>query len=779
MSPGPGAWSMKLALVILLAGGGFARAQTYYSRAELKKPLSEAVEKVLAEFVDKCEPEKEKQLAAHMEDVIKAVDESAKLTTDEKAALQNEARKAVKTAVQEWKPLGTMAMRTFLSRTSDSAATRHINTWKPELAGQYEPVEGWTPPHADANWRSALRKTLGEERFKTWNAVDAKEKEQIDKEIRSYLTRWGAEALGPMNADLKATIDLMKTRLNFDESREKALKQAADDLLNRMVKAERKRATDMLRTMPPEAQKNIMGRSSFYIRFDRPRGEAWDQLWEKEVAKVLPTELLAQWQKVEKEERDKLETELAEMIKPSELKAQQQMKVLIAAEIDSIATSLSLSKERQTALEKLSEEAVQESLKLARKGWLQQARNYSSTERKRIRGNVYFGVNEEQQAAALPVWKEGLNKLLSEEERTRMATESKQREERTGRAIGRACLAEMDKTLALNDAQRAKLEPLLPELMRPLLEQRRQQYWSYNTSQLFQNAGKAPEEAVRAILDEVQWRHWKKLTAESSGSSRYTGMPDMGGGMPEAADMEAAIAAHMHKMFVAERQKALAVMMPQVEDATRVLQLPAATVARLTTAAKGAVESSLEYWRQNTERYVRQTAQNATSKNILQVLAGTERVNFSRNDSGPQGTKLWQSALSTSLSKAQQQQLQQVTDARLNYRLKAMAAMSTTELDRRRRLTAEQCAKLETAVQQVLAEYLPDIERYMSHQWFLQYYYALVPVGGVPEKTMQEILTPEQWKLCKERDLPDALQYWEGIKSNHEQRMKQGRRNDE
>ena len=64
----------------------------------------------------------------------------------------------------------------------------------------------------------------------------------------------------------------------------------------------------------------------------------------------------------------------------------------------------------------------------------------------------------------------------------------------------------------------------------------------------------------------------------------------------------------------------------------------------------------------------------------------------------------------------------------------------------------------------------------MSNQWFLQYYYALVPLGGVTEKQLQEILTPEQWKLCKERDLPDAMQYWEGIKNNHEQRMKQGAR---
>jgi len=764
---------MKLALTLLLVGSGFVQAQTL-SRAELKKPLSEAVEKVLVEFVATCVPEKQKQLTTQMEEAILAMDAVAKLTPDEKTTLQTAAKTAVDAAVKSWQPLAVVMMRTYLNRTSNASALRQIGAWKPEVAGPNEPMEGWTPPDEAGSWLDALKTNLGEARLAVWQKKAAAAKKLADKEIASYLERWEAESRGPMNADLQAKVTLMQERLKLLEAQVTDLNQAANALLERLTSAEKKRATAMLRTLTAEARQQIMGRSSFYIRFDRPRGVAWDQLWEKEAAKVLSAELMAQWQKMEKAERAKAEAELAEMLMPSEFQTEQQMNVLIAAEIDGITVALNLSKERQQALEKLSKEAVQESLKQARKGWLKQARNYSSTERKRIRGNVYFGVNEEQQATALPVWKDGLKKLLSEEERTRMATESKQREERTGNAITRACLAEMDKTLALNDAQRAKLEPLLPELMRPLLEQRRQQYWSYNATQLFQNAGKAKEDSVRAILDEVQWLHWRKLTAKSSGSSRYTSMPDMNGNMPEVADMEVAIAAHLYKMFVAERQKVLAVMMPQVEDATRVLQLPAATVTRLTTAAKGAVESSLEYWRQNTERYVRQAVQSATPKNILQVLAGTERVNFSRNDSGPQGTELWQSALGTTLSKAQQEQLQQVTDARLNYRLMAMAAMSTTELDRRRRLTAEQCAKLETAVHQVLIEYLPDIERYMSHQWFLQYYYALVPVGGVPEKTMQEILTPEQWKLCKERDLPDALQYWEGIKNNHEQRMKQG-----
>lgn len=126
------------------------------------------------------------------------------------------------------------------------------------------------------------------------------------------------------------------------------------------------------------------------------------------------------------------------------------------------------------------------------------------------------------------------------------------------------------------------------------------------------------------------------------------------------------------------------------------------------------------------------------------------------------------------LDGAQLQKLEQAARARQDHRLKAMAAMCVSELDRRRRLTGGQCAKLEPLVRKVLAEYQPEIDRHMSNVWFLQYYHALVPVGGVPEKDLQAILPASQWKLCKERDLPDALQYWEGIENSHKNRLKNG-----
>jgi len=761
---------IKLMLLAVMLTGT-SGAQTL-PRAEQKQPLSEAVEKVLADFVQLCAPEKQKQLTAHMEEVVNTIDATVKLSPEEKQALQEESKTVVAAAMKTWQPLAQVMMRTYLSRSSDAAAIRHIGLWKPEVAGPNEPLEGWTRPDEDATWLAALKAKLGESRYATWHEADVKAQQQVDQEISAHLERWVRESRGPMNEDLRARIELMKDKLKLSDAQFAALNRAAENLLDRLCDAEKKRAAGMLRTLPPAARAAIMGHSSFYIRFDRPRGAVWDKTWDEAAAGVLPTELLAEWHKADKEERLKAEAEVADMIKPSEQQASQQMEIAMSGEIDGIVLALNLNKERQQALERLSKEAIQESLKLARQGWLQQAKNYSAAERKRMRGNVYFGVNEEKQAIKLPTWTEGIKLLLTEAERTRMAADSKQREQRTGLAISRVCLAEMDRMLALSQDQRTKLEPVLVEQMQPLLEQRRQQYWSYNAQQLFQNAGKVKEENVRAILDDVQWKHWRELILSTSGTSRNT-PPDMNASFPEVPDMQVAVSQHLYKMFVAERSKTLAAMMPQVEEARRLLSLPEPAVARLTTAAKGAVETSLVQWRQYSENFVRQSVQTATPKNILQALAGTERASFSRNETNPQNTELWKTALQSTLNASQQKKLQQATDERHSYRLKAMAAMSVSELDRRRKLSAVQCGRIETALQQVLADYLPDIERYMSIQWFLQYYYALVPLAGVAEKEMQAILTPEQWKLCKERDLPDAMQYWEGIKNNHERRMKQ------
>jgi hypothetical protein len=241
----------------------------------------------------------------------------------------------------------------------------------------------------------------------------------------------------------------------------------------------------------------------------------------------------------------------------------------------------------------------------------------------------------------------------------------------------------------------------------------------------------------------------------------------------EKPDIEVEISRHLYQLGVNERKRLLEVMLAQVGDAKRVLNLPEEKVKRLTTAAKGAVEAAMEEWRTQVESWVRNSVERATPATVKATLANLARSSYNVQGKGPQTQALWRDTVTALLSESERTAWKKVLDARKAYRNATMATMSVNELDRRRRLTPEQVQKVHQLVSAVLDDYLPDIERYMNHTWHLQYYYALLPLAGVKEADLKTALTERQWKLVQERDLADALQYWEGIESYHKQRMEQ------
>lgn len=749
----------------------WAHAQVYYPRAELQKPLSQAVEKALADFVEKCAQEKQTQLATHMESVMKTVGDVVKLTDEEKAAMKAKNEAALAAALEAWKPEVSKSMRIYLSRSSESSALRSVNAWKPTVAGINETVENWTPPQETQAWLDGLSEVVGAERFKVWQKAYAEERQKLVDKVNQYLEGWVREAYGPMKEGVQQELTRMREGLKLSDEQIGAVTQALEQRLETISKTERERAVKLLVALPEDARAFQMGGNGYRLRFDRPRGEAWDKMVGDVVTQVLNPERGQEWAQVVKEFHKKEEAELLELLKPSETYARQRMEIKVANEVDGIATDLGLNQERLGKLKKIGEKAVEESMRQSLSSWTLLVRNYSTSERKRVRNNVYFGVDDDKQALALDVWKNGLKELLTTQEQETLKQELQGREKRVLSALARMCLAEMDQTLMLNDEQRAKLEPLLLPAMEPMLAQRREEYWGLTTAQLMQAAARVKKEALEPLLDEVQEKHWHELINTQDVSRQAQ---RKAGALPEVPDVEVAISEHLYKMYVAERKKKLATTLSQIEEAQRLLGLSQSEVKRLMTAAKGAVESSMSYWRQNMERYVRQMTQNANGKNVLQMLSSTGRVSFSRGEAdSPQETDVWKMALKTELDAAQRAELVKVAKVRRNYRLNAMAAMTVSELDRRRRLTTTQCGKVEDAVAKVLEDYETDLGRYMSgNLWCLQYYYAIVPVAGVPEKEMQAILSPAKWKEFKERDLPDAMQYWESIENNHKNRLR-------
>jgi hypothetical protein len=768
-----------IAAICLLHSAFVMSAAPFNTRAESKKSLGPDSEKGLEKLADDGLAGKKEQLTQQLEWALELAEKEVKITKDEKAAIVKDAEPLIASAIKAWRPRYIESLRYYLvSYTDDASAARRIAQWKMDQAEKRLTVEGWTLPDLSPEWQALVKKHLGEERGAQAIAIRAKQRAEVKKEMESFLERWASTGRVPMDEELRLLIESLRKELKLDQPKVDELFTAAKKLVDEHVASEVVAGMDLLSSLPEEQRLVAMGQgNSFGTRFVRPKGTDLEKKWAETITSLVGAESVKQWQKLVAEQKTKEEAELVDSLKPSEQQAQMQMEELIGREVDSYVSGLNLDDERKKELEALAKQAVTASINASKKQWIKTIQGWSAADRK-TRKNYYFGVNDDDQPPKQKVWAEGLKKLFSEDELHRMQAGVSERKTRMSGALAAATLAEMDKTLALSVKQRADLEPLLRPLMEPLLRDETQEYWSYQAYQLFNTAAKVDEKKLATILDESQLKQWKTLVSASPNYSRSGGVTVNSGELDaeeEKPDIEVEISRHLYQLGVNERKRLLEVMLAQVGDAKRVLNLPEEKVKRLTTAAKGSVEAAMEEWRTQVESWVRNSVERATSVTVKATLANLARSTYNTQGKGPHTQDRWRETITTLLSESEQAAWKKVLDARKAYRTAAMATMSVNELDRRRRLTPEQVKKVHQLVSDVLDDYLPDIERYMNHSWHLQYYYALLPLAGVKEADLKSALTERQWKLVQERDLSDALQYWEGIESYHKQRVEQGK----
>lgn len=774
-----GRWRMLAAAFVMLHSAFGIHAAPFTTRADSKKSLGPDSEKGLEKLADDGLAGKKEQLTQQLEWALGLAEKEVKITKDEKAAIVKDAEPLIESAIKAWRPRYIESLRFYLvSYTDDASAARRIAQWKMDQAEKRLTVEGWTLPDLSPEWQELVKKHLGAERGAQAIAIRAKQRAEVKKEMESFLERWASTGRVPMDEELRLLIESLRKELKLDQPKVDELFTAAKKLVDEHVASELVAGMDLLSSLPEEQRLVAMGQgNSFGTRFVRPKGIDLEKKWAETITSLVGAESVKQWQKLVAEQKTKEEAELVDSLKPSEQQAQMQMEELIGREVDSYVSGLNLDDERKKELEALAKQAVTASIDASKKQWIKTIQGWSAADRK-TRKNYYFGVNEDDQPPKQKLWAEGLKKLFSEDELQRMQAGVSERKTRMSGALAAATLAEMDKTLALSVKQRADLEPLLRPLMEPLLRDETQEYWSYQAYQLFNTAAKVDEKKLATILDESQLKQWKTLVSASPNYTRSGGVTVNSGELDaeeEKPDIEVEISRHLYQLGVNERKRLLEVMLAQVGDAKRVLNLPEEKVKRLTTAAKGAVESAMEEWRTQVESWVRNSVERATPGTVKATLANLARSSYNVQGKGPQTQDRWRDTVTALLSESEQTAWKKVLDARKAYRTATMATMSVNELDRRRRLTPEQVQKVHQLVSAVLDDYLPDIERYMNHTWHLQYYYALLPLAGVKEADLKSTLTERQWKLVQERDLADAVQYWEGIESYHKQRMEQNK----
>ena len=147
--------------------------------------------------------------------------------------------------------------------------------------------------------------------------------------------------------------------------------------------------------------------------------------------------------------------------------------------------------------------------------------------------------------------------------------------------------------------------------------------------------------------------------------------------------MEKAISTFFYEKTESQRKELLETNALKAEDAARVTGLSAESTERLEAAAAGTTEQSLMTWKWFTEQQIRSQLQGLTPDNVNQRLDGLQDFFFQRRFFGMNNRQdLWDQTVQSELTAQQLDTWKKETDARQDYRGKAIAAVVLSEFDR-------------------------------------------------------------------------------------------------
>ena len=517
--------------------------------------------------------------------------------------------------------------------------------------------------------------------------------------------------------------------------------------------------------------------------------------WTRALKRTLTPDQFAAWEKSTAEERQRLHAEIGDRLDGWLAPAREAMQESLFTTATEMSRSLHLPKDRADQLNSLAREAVGQSigkLRERQEKWLAAMEDTARHEMLKNR-NIYLGANPEEAPATLPIWKTGLARLLSADERKRLETEAAEHTIRRAHALARLMAAVIDTQVALTANQRQRLEPICDRLaekdVETLCNQSGESYFQFDIFNVLASGLKSSETEVQAILGPIQWQHWldacDRMTEKHRGSSRpaLTKRPEEKATIPpEPEEYERALSDYLEVKTRKVRQQALAEALLRAEDAGRVANLPAEKVEHLKTAARGAVEESLRNWKSNADQTVRSFAGETPVRLVRRRLESLQEYNFQRKlDPPPETQALWIGTLKADLDADQAAAAEKSANERDAFRAESIASFIVAMFDQSHLLTVEQQAKMTTAIGETIREYQPDILNYFSGfnstAWYLSSYSMFLPLVAVPESELKSILGPESFdRWMRSRQCAYTMNYWSGLKQNHDARVKSARK---
>jgi hypothetical protein len=509
--------------------------------------------------------------------------------------------------------------------------------------------------------------------------------------------------------------------------------------------------------------------------------------WIAAVHQALTSDQAAAWDKTQAARQAEIEKDISsDTLKQSLNRMYEQQTQEIQSACAEIVMAVGLPKDRSDKLAALAKDVADQTKTISEKKLERIFLLMNDDQRRQIiaNGNIYFDNEPNELPSKQAAWTQGVASLLTTDEMTRLQAERDAHKAKWMHVMGQIMLTILDDKIAFSEEQRQKLEPLAERLVKDVPNLFTENAGNSPPQLFLSVAAKAPQAELRPVLDDLQLRHWRELSAPpgvtANAADDAKANPDE---TVEPEDVEKAISLYLYEKTEERRKHALEENVLKAEDAIRTAKLGDEAATRLKAAARGATEESLTTWKWFVEQQIRaQLQNNVTPQNVKQRLESLQIFLFQQNINIFNGQaarpSIWDATVTSELTPSQQDLWKKETDTRSAFRDKAVADLVLAEFDARYHLTDDQGQKLQPLLTTVIHDCSPDISRMFSggnaNPWYLMNQFALMPFAGISDSDLNTILTKDQSSRWTEsQDHGNAMTWWTNVQQIHNQRIQQ------
>ncbi|WP_038160748.1 hypothetical protein [Verrucomicrobium sp. BvORR106] len=788
LAPMTGAVAQQLA-VVASAPAPMDPVLPWWER--VKQPLAPEIETALAGVAEKVTPLRKKDLTDFMKAEQDWLVQTFQITDEAKLnALKTAADQAVEESIKPYPQKLTETHRNRLPSKEVAAAVAEIARWEPETLAWSRLVLGCTLPDELDVWKGAVKAALDPAQLATWEKRRTDAREGWDKQVKACITPWLNAGRMQGIAQVNARMDAMLPVMKLEADKATRLRETALKAVDQLCAEEEKRATEPMWFIAPARRQQFVETNPVFRAYVLDADPGTLPVWKELLAAVAGPDELARWDQHLADRKAKADKEIPGILKVSVDRVRSTWEKNLERDADQTLLALRLPKERLKTLEGVKRTVLER----AEKRWntlaTEQLQKMEPSARDEIikRGRGYYiSLQNDDQPQNDTEWKKALEGLITPEERKQVEISNAERKVRREEQVGRLVLSELDRRLAFTSQQRVVLLPLVSKASlgdSRLFPTEPTEYGYDFQSQNFSTiAARVKEADLQPVLDESQLKAWKGLektqaSEQQESSPKPVAKPDFGTRKPEPEDLEQMVSTFLYEKSLARQTNLMNAMVTAAEDAARVTGLAPDRMARLRTAARGAVEAAMDEWRPTVDSVVRGRLQGATVQDVGQRMTSIDSYYFNMYRSRKtEEYSVWQKALKAELSPEQFKKWEGEQKARQDFQNEAVAAFVLAEFDRKVLLNKEQSELLKPKLAAVIRDYQPDLSNYFSGSdgvpWYLQYYSMLIPVVGVTEKELKTIITPGQWdSWTKSNEYSNCMSYWGGIEQNHASRVR-------